>query len=200
MILVTLTLVWMAFFVANLDAEERTRDPGILLVPVGKVEEGTLEKLRMELGKALTRPISLGPALPEPDYALSAARRQCWSTAILKTLLGQRDYSAFEKVLGIVDHDLYVPELNFVFGEASSRAAVISLTRLRQSFYGSPEDSGLFHRRVLTEAGHELGHTYGLSHCENPRCVMFFSNRLSDTDRKGPGFCPKCRGRFLKEK
>jgi len=199
-IVAALTLVGMAFFVANLDAEKRTRDPGILLVPVGKVEDGTLEILKTELGKFLNKPISTGQALPEPDYAFSDARRQYWSTAILKTLLGQREYSAFEKVLGIVDHDLYVPELNFVFGEASLRAAVISLTRLRQSFYGSPEDSGLFHRRVLTEAVHELGHTYGLGHCENPRCVMFFSNRLSDTDRKGPGFCSRCRSRFSREK
>jgi len=106
--------------------------------------------------------------------------------------MGQKEYVPYEKILGIVDHDLFVPELNFVFGEASSRAAFISLTRLRQTFYRLPEDQSLFHRRVLTEAIHELGHTYGLGHCGNPRCVMFFSNRLSDTDRKGPEFCPKC--------
>ena len=107
-------------------------------------------------------------------------------------MMKQREYAPYQKILGIVDHDLFVPELNFVFGEAGSKAAVISLTRLRQTFYRLPEDQNLFDRRTLTEAVHELGHTYGLGHCENPRCVMFFSNSLSDTDRKGPEFCPRC--------
>jgi archaemetzincin len=96
----------------------------------------------------------------------------------------------------LVDHDLYVPGLNFVFGEASQKVAVISFTRLRQEFYHLPEDRGLFHRRALTEAVHELGHTYGLQHCKNPHCVMFFSNTLMDTDRKGPEFCTECKRRF----
>jgi predicted Zn-dependent protease len=48
-----------------------------------------------------------------------------------------------------------------------------------------PENRSLFHQRVLTEAVHELGHTDGLNHRLNPRCVMFFSNPLVDTERKG---------------
>jgi archaemetzincin len=108
----------------------------------------------------------------------------------------QKEYVPYEKILGIVDHDLYVPELNFVFGEAGRKAAVISLTRLRQSFYLLTEDQNLFHQRVLTEAVHELGHTFGLGHCGNPKCVMFFSNSLMDTDRKGSEFCPACRDKL----
>jgi len=44
-------------------------------------------------------------------------------------------------------------------------------------------------RRAATEAIHELGHTYGLSHCSDPTCVMWFSNTLSESDRKGTRFC-----------
>jgi archaemetzincin len=43
---------------------------------------------------------------------------------------------------------------------------------------------------------HELGHTYGLRHCRDPRCVMHFSNSLHDTDVKGAGFCPRCRAQM----
>ncbi len=41
-------------------------------------------------------------------------------------------------MLGIVDVDLYVPKLNFVFGETDVAygVCVISLVRLRQEFYG----------------------------------------------------------------
>jgi len=71
--------------------------------------------------------------------------------------------------------------------------AVIALPRLRQGFYGLPGDEALFHQRAVKEATHELGHTYGLGRCRNPRCVMCFSNSLRDVDRKERDFCPSCR-------
>ncbi len=40
---------------------------------------------------------------------------------------------------------------------------------------------------------HELGHVMGLQHCDDPGCVMYFSNRLSDTDRKASDFCETCQ-------
>ncbi|MEW6375547.1 MAG: archaemetzincin family Zn-dependent metalloprotease [Thermodesulfobacteriota bacterium] len=173
---------------------------GIVLVAVGEVNPKVIEVLKNDLNRALNKPVGVGKGMPEPDYAFNRKRNQYLSTTILKVLMEQKEYTTDQKILGIVDHDLYVPELNFVFGEASRRAAVISLTRLRQEFYYLPEDRSLFHKRVLTEAVHELGHTYGLGHCENPRCVMFFSNSLMDTDRKGPDFCLKCKNKLHKEK
>ncbi|WP_243679610.1 hypothetical protein [Vulcanisaeta souniana] len=51
--------------------------------------------------------------------------------------------------------------------------------------------------RILKEVLHELGHTFGLDHCTDPpRCVMYFSNTIEDTDRKGPGYCQKCMARL----
>ena len=168
---------------------------GIVLITVGRIDRQVMERLRDDLSTALNREVSLGKEMPEPDYALNAKRNQYLSTTIVRRMLKETTYAEYEKILGVVDHDLYVPELNFVFGEAGRKAAVISLTRLRQEFYGMPEDKHLFYRRALTEAVHELGHTYGLSHCSNPGCVMFFSNSLPDTDRKGFDFCQSCRGR-----
>jgi archaemetzincin len=71
-------------------------------------------------------------------------------------------------------------------------AAIIALPRLRQSFYGLPEDEALYHERAVKEAVHEMGHTYGLGHCRNRRCVMAFSNSLLDTDAKSRHFCARC--------
>ena len=105
-----------------------------------------------------------------------------------------------EKVLGIVDIDLYAPGLNFIFGQAdmTSGVALISLCRLRQEFYGLPSDDVLFLDRAAKEAIHELGHTFGLEHCKNARCVMHFSNSLADTDLKQAIFCSKCRPKLIK--
>jgi archaemetzincin len=174
-------------------ATERNQEMGIVLVAVGEIDRNVMDWLKNDLSQVFNKQVSVGKGMPEPDDAFDRRRKQYSSTAILKALMKQSEYAPYGKILGVVDHDLFVPELNFVFGEAGPKAAVISLTRLRQMFYRLPEDQDLFHPRVLTEAVHELGHTYGLGHCENPRCVMFFSNSLSDTDRKGVEFCPRCR-------
>ncbi|CUS96705.1 matrixin family metalloprotease, partial [Candidatus Kryptobacter tengchongensis] len=68
--------------------------------------------------------------------------------------------------------------------------------RLRQEFYGDKPNQKLFEKRVLTEAVHEIGHLLNLKHCSNPNCVMFFSNSILDTDRKGFLFCNGCRSKF----
>jgi len=109
--------------------------------------------------------------------------------------LARLDIPNDERVLGVIDADCYAPGLNFIFGQARlhERDCFIALPRLRQSFYGLPDDENLFRQRVLKEAVHELGHTYGLGHCPNPHCVMHFSNSLHDTDVKDAEFCPRCQ-------
>ncbi len=111
---------------------------------------------------------------------------------MLEALSLSGEGTGYDRLLGITGADLYVPGLNFVFGLAKRRTAVISLHRLRQPFYHLPEDREVFSHRVLVEAVHELGHTYGLSHCSDPACVMYFSQTIADTDRKGPTFCAAC--------
>ncbi|MFX1263344.1 MAG: archemetzincin, partial [Promethearchaeota archaeon] len=94
--------------------------------------------------------------------------------------------------LGLVDLDLFVPDLNFIFGTAQFGGnAIVALPRLRQSFYGLPDDDSVFFQRTVKEVFHELGHVLGLRHCTN-HCVMQFSNSLSDTDRKPDSFCQRC--------
>ncbi|MFX0029856.1 MAG: archemetzincin, partial [Candidatus Hermodarchaeota archaeon] len=69
--------------------------------------------------------------------------------------------------------------------------ALISLTRLKEEFYRRKEDLALYDLRILKEAIHELGHTFGLGHCSH-LCVMQFSNHLRNTDIKPPNYCETC--------
>jgi len=169
----------------------------IVLLRIGTIETLTVERI-LE---------SLRIILPETEFALAneeistpkesydVARNQCRSDIILGEIRGFATKNMLDRVLGIVDVDIFVPELNFAFGEAEhpGKTALISLFRLHPEFYGRPANIDVFADRAAREAAHELGHTLGLLHCSNPFCVMYFSNSIFETDRKQSLFCSKCQ-------
>jgi len=133
-----------------------------------------------------------GVSVPEGSY--SRSRRQYQSTKIIMKLHEKFKTVHTDRVLGVTSVDLFVPKLNFVFGEAQcpGKIALISLHRLKPEFYGDAPNKSIFFERAEKEAVHELCHTLGLRHCEDSRCVMFFSNSIVDTDAKSVDFCKKC--------
>lgn len=83
--------------------------------------------------------------------------------------------------LWILSDDLYVEDMNFVFGVAHpGKAAVLSTHRL--------DSLDLINK----EAIHEMGHVFGLQHCTND-CVMQFSNSLYEAKAKPAKLCERCR-------
>ena len=89
--------------------------------------------------------------------------------------------------LALTPYDLYSAGLNFVFGVAYPfKGCIVSYARLLA------EDESLFLSRLRKEITLEMGHVFGLEHCPNPKCVMHFSNSLSDTDYKSENFCKVC--------
>jgi archaemetzincin len=163
------------------------------IIPIGDIDNKILQYTQMELEKRFNVSVDIGRQLDEPAYAYHKHKKQYNSTKILKKI-HKLKLTGYDRILGIADVDLYIPERTFVFGGADvkKKVSVISLTRLRQKFYDLPEDSALFKYRIIIEAVHELGHTYGLYHCKNNKCVMFLSNTIGDTDNKGAELCSNC--------
>jgi archaemetzincin len=172
----------------------------VCIIPIGTIDRKILHYTQKELEDRFNVKIDIGRQLEDPTYAYHKQKKQYHSTRILKRIYKLR-LTGYDRILGIVDVDLYVPERTFVFGEAEikKKVAVISLTRLRQEFYDLPEDLTLFRKRIIIEAVHELVHTYGLRHCTNNKCVMFLSKILSDTDHKGAELCSNCE-KIIEEK
>lgn len=165
----------------------------IHLIAVGEgIRVALLERLAPRLEAVFGEWCAVLPHRLDPEPAYDPARRQYHSTSLLRAMIG---LAPQDRMLGVTDHDLFVPILTYVFGEAqlSGRCALVSVHRLHEEFYGLPKNSGRLLHRLVKEALHELGHTYGLHHCENWRCAMASSHVVERLDLKEAAFCDACR-------
>ena len=166
----------------------------IQLLPLGGVPQDQIADLGEGLAREFLIPCEILSAVNEPSFAFNVTRQQYSSTEILAAL-ARRDTPDTFRLLGVTTLDLYIPILTFVFGEAQlgGTAAVVSLHRLRDEFYGLPPNIPALRERLLKEAVHELGHTLALPHCEDYQCVMSPSHGIELVDLKSSRFCRLCR-------
>jgi archaemetzincin len=168
----------------------------IHLIPLGNghMDPGlqALEQLAASLVRIFRVPCRIRPDIFDTSFALDASRNQYYSTAILQRMERAADPDA--RNLGVTACDLFVPVLTFVFGEAQldGNCAVVSTARLADEHYGLPPNPTLLRERLVKEAAHELGHTFGLRHCVDWRCVMSSSHAVERLDIKGIEFCRDC--------
>ena len=155
---------------------------------------GEIERLRDQLEARFRTKVNISGCELECRAFLNLDRSQYSSSAIIERLENGLTGEDASKLLAVTGLDLFIPVLTFVFGEArlNGRCAVVSSYRLDNKFYGLPENPALLRERLLKEAIHELGHTFGLLHCQNPDCVMKSSTYVEEIDFKSSGFCDRC--------
>ena len=68
----------------------------------------------------------------------------------------------------------------------------VSVFRLHEEFYSGVTNNELLYERTIKEIYHELGHNFGLIHCQDWDCVMHSSNSIEEVDLKGDTYCKKC--------
>src|SRR5512142_2394303 len=166
------------------------------LIGIGWIGEGLPDRSLLghvvkHVSKAFRAEVQELRAPGWPRHAWDQRRNQHSSGEILKWLLPLAPDGG--KVLGVTDRDLFIPILTYVFGEAQlgGAAAVISTARLG-------DELGVFgpkvvRERLCKEAVHELGHCFGLRHCQTAGCVMGRSASVREVDEKGMGVCRDCR-------
>ena len=180
--------------------------PVLQLVPIFLPRESpVLARLAARLERIFASTVAIRTPRFDPEMAFDSSRGQYNSTNLLGALLdapmtadgrddgrdGGRDDP---RILGVASVDLFIPILTYVFGEAQldGRAAVVSLYRLDNAHYGLPKNDDLLLDRLVKEAAHELGHTFGLVHCGDTSCVMRSSTYVEDIDVKSEKFCSAC--------
>lgn len=151
-----------------------------------------IEKAKVYVEDVYKEEIKIMDKIPFPEECLNKKRNQYDAVCVLERV---KDFEG-GKIVYICDKDLYEGNLNFIFGLAEGiggRRCIVSIARLKESFYGKKENEELTFLRIAKEIIHELGHLKGLQHCKNIKCVMHFSNSLMDTDIKDYKICDECK-------
>ena len=167
------------------------------LLAVGDIDARMLQDLAPALANSFRIPCRIRDVRLDAQFSFHPERGQHHSSEILQAM---QPYSRDAwRVLAVTAVDLFIPILTFVFGEAQmgGPCAIVSYHRLRQQFYGLPQDHDLLVDRLVKESVHEVGHTLDLTHCRDYSCAMAPSHAVEWIDLKDSALCSACESRAL---
>jgi predicted Zn-dependent protease len=101
--------------------------------------------------------------------------------------------------LFVTDVDLFTAKTDGVFAALVRRehTGLVSVRRLRESFYRRRADHGRQRARLVKELLRVAGRLIGLPECSDPQCVMSASKFLPDIDTKTENYCRACSQRLF---
>lgn len=176
----------------------------ILLVPFGTMHEKpgeTMARLSDFLGAYFMTRVEVEPHREVPEHIPRRSShgfgRQLLSDDVLRHIALKIPRGAVARV-AVTSDDLYAcgpsgGKMRWVFGmgDARMRAAVCSYARFSWRYPGSPAGATP-RRRFYKLAAHEIGHVFGLAHCQTYACGMNGSNSLKESDAAPLHLCPGC--------
>lgn len=168
---------------------------------VSLVRTPDLSAIAATLAAFFATPVDLLPCRPFPREQVASRRLARHAQYDARALLDRvapglpRDAHS---MLTLVNVDLFVwSEQQYAFGWSTlrDRLGVVGFSRLDPSVHGgvAPDDvPGTLLRRGLRVAVHEVGHMFGLGHCQAFRCAMNGIADLVELDATPLRLCPLC--------
>lgn len=166
----------------------------IVVAPMGEIDFYQINKLASQLSAVFGSSVDILQGMRLPEEAFSEKRGQYYATVILAKLEVLKSNDR-EKILGILDEDLYTPNASNIIGEADrlGSVALISLYHLKQDFFAGGEEDRVVYNRLLKKSIQEVAYLYGLSYCHNPKCVMYKISNVLELDELSDRFCDNCQ-------
>jgi archaemetzincin len=167
------------------------------VVPVGGIPELAPKIIAAHISGYLKLPAEILTHLELPAAACNETQLRYDAAKILR-FFESGPYASYDKIIGIINVDLFIPTFAYVFGEAvqGGKYALVSLFRLTKVKKGLNPSSAIVCERAAKVALHEVGHLYNLSHCEDKNCLMHYSGGLADLDDIPLYFCRYCNTYF----
>jgi archaemetzincin len=169
----------------------------VILIPLRSFPDDLLDAVEQALRTELDVEVHRHAVVELPKDAYYAPRKRYRAEKLLD-FLQRYEQGPGVKILGLTEVDISTTSDPYpdwgIFGLGSSpgTTAVISSYRLKRK----PRDREHVRFRVATVAVHEIGHTFGLPHCDEKavECVMLDAEGgIENTDSSSGTFGPKCR-------
>jgi len=166
----------------------------IILIACGHFEKSQTGRIEEEVERTFHYPVILIECNLDISGFYNPGRRQ-YDANELMGIISNSYLPGSLKTMGLFRVDLYIPILTYIFGQAelNGNTGIASLYRLRNELYGLDPDIGQLTERFSKVVIHELGHMFGLIHCNHPVCIMRSSTYVEDLDQKGINFCHNCQ-------
>ena len=172
--------------------------PVVAIQPLGLVKQADLEKVRAGIQALYAVTVEILPEKPLPKAAYYKPRDRYKADAILDALPNELP-ERIDKVIGLTTRDISTTNDDgkdwgiFGLGLLGGKACVISTFRLR----AGKADEILFHARLAKVVNHELGHTFGLDHCDTQGCLMHSADgKIATVDAESGKPCIACSARL----
>jgi archaemetzincin len=169
----------------------------IRLISLGAFDPQLLDTMSSEVANAFSMKTTSKQLHVDLQPYFNSSRKQYDANQLLQ-YIDQEIKDDQSKTLALVNVDLFIPILTYIFGQAylGGNTAIASLYRLQNELYGLKKNEKLLKERLLKEIVHELGHSFGLIHCRTTGCVMQSSTYVEDIDQKEHHFCPQCKNKI----
>lgn len=172
----------------------------IILLSCGHFEKEISKSISEDIAREFKSNVHFKECTIDLSTYYNPRRRQYDANAILQEISSLYATDS-TKTIALLRVDLFVPILTYIFGQAflNGNAAIASLHRLRNELYGLKKNDLLLTERFRKVVIHELGHSFGLIHCQNPICIMRSSTYVEDLDQKEIHFCNQCKTILIKK-
>ncbi|MCA9717407.1 MAG: hypothetical protein KC468_22215, partial [Myxococcales bacterium] len=183
------------------EAEAARTRGAVVLVTLRSFPEDLIADLERSLAEEFAVEVRRHPeVVPLPKETYYPPRKRYRADRLLDFLETLPEASEpGTKILGLTEVDISTtnePHEDwgiFGLGHMPGRAAVISSKRLRRRV----KDRAHLTRRVRITALHEIGHTFGLPHCPEERCLMQDAEgSITNTDTASGTLEPGCRAKL----
>jgi archaemetzincin len=170
----------------------------LAIQPFGKFDAALLEYAKEAVSKAFGVEVEVLPAKDIPAAAHYKPRGRHRAEKILDWLDSNTE-AKFGKVVGLAATDISTTKDDiydwgiFGLGTLGGRPSVVSTFRLKKD---KPSGAKLKERffKVLV---HEVGHTFGLPHCQTKGCLMQDAKgTIKTVDAEGTEFCAECKAKL----
>jgi archaemetzincin len=176
----------------------RPQDARVAVQPLGRFDPALFEQIAAALGRELSVQVQREAPIELPRSAYFPARGRYRADRLLD-FLRPRARAPVNRVLGVTEVDISTTAHGHAdwgvlgLGDLPGPACVISMFRCRRN----ARDAAQVAFRMVTTCVHEVGHTLGLDHCPDERCLMTDARgTVATVDRSSGRLCQACRVRL----